>query len=168
MARSRPLSKPHEIIIKLRAHTDDDLGFIYNSWLKSFRREVRKLSRDSYFKAQGAVIDDIMKRSSVVVACAKEDNTHIYGYAVYELLDGQPVIYWIYVKDPYRNNGIGGELVHYVTNKTDRVLVITHINSKLRGLLKYRPFVVKRNWRPSNEASTSAVGEIRPSGEDRH
>ena len=60
-----------------------------------------------YFKAQTITIKEILKNAKVRIACMSDDPMTIIGYSVYtdKHLD------FVYVKDDYRNKGIGRMLV---------------------------------------------------------
>jgi ribosomal protein S18 acetylase RimI-like enzyme len=54
-----------------------------------------------------AIVEGLLSRSTAIIACNPEDPDHIVGYIVFE--DG--VIHWLYVKKPFRQRGIGRELL---------------------------------------------------------
>jgi GNAT superfamily N-acetyltransferase len=56
-------------------------------------------------------ITSILARGNLTVACSPEDPDQILGWVAWE--DGGTVHY-VYVKDPWRQDGLGRELVEHV------------------------------------------------------
>ena len=103
----------------IREYRDDDEAFIYNSWLKSFRGAHFSgvLPSDLYYEAYRTLIDRILfdDRTSIAVCHNIENENQIFGYAVAaDLGEHQPVLHYIYVKDPFRRAGIMKELVRHL------------------------------------------------------
>ncbi len=133
----------------LRDVQKDDLPFIFNSWLKSYRDSpaMGGIPNTVYYAGQHALIEALLERSRVVVACAKDDPTQIMGYALAEYVDDVRLVHWVYVKHTFRGFGIGRALegaviglpssspVHYShrVKTTDRLL-------KNRTAYVYNPF----------------------------
>jgi GNAT superfamily N-acetyltransferase len=99
--------------VKIRDFRDEDLNFILNSWLKSFKPSyyAGSIPDDMYWDVYESVFRRILKNSDVNVACDPESEYTIYGYSVTEDLD-VPVVHWIYVKQPFRSLGIAKDLVN--------------------------------------------------------
>mgnify|MGYP003554370674 CR=1 FL=1 len=95
---------------KLRQNYEPDNDFIYNSWLKSYRKSEPEMSNLIYYESFKKNIESILKRSNVVIACNEINNNDIIGYVVFESLD-PVVIHYIYVKFMNRQLGVGGTLV---------------------------------------------------------
>lgn len=119
------MSKP---LFVVRGPGEEDLPFIFNSWLKSFRDspQVQGVPNTLYYAEQHALIGQLLKDSYVLIACNPDDPGQIYGYAV-GCAKPEPdhsVLHWVYVKHPFRNFGIAKALVHDVCG--DRPLYYTH------------------------------------------
>jgi hypothetical protein len=102
---------------KYNPQTDE--SFILNSWLKEFRLSpfAETISNPVYYANQHRIIENIIKRSDVVVCCNEEDEDQIYGYAVGEHTEqGELVLHWLYVKRPFRGFGLS----ELLTNKFER------------------------------------------------
>lgn len=97
-------------LFTLRALAADDLPFVFNSWLKSFRDApaVQSIPNSIYFAGQHDRIDRILKSAGLAaaVACNPEDPTQIYGYIVAENATVGSVVHWVYVKHPFRGHGV--------------------------------------------------------------
>jgi hypothetical protein len=98
---------------KLRAATQADVAFIFNSWLKSFKNAnaVRGILPPVYFEFQHKVIEALLQRANVQVACNPAAENEIWGYAVYETVEGVSVLHYAYVKELYRGLGVYRALV---------------------------------------------------------
>ena len=99
--------------ISIRPGTADDASFIFSSWLKSYRQSyfARTISNTIYFDQHHAVLRRLIKRCSTDIACNPEDPSQIYGYIVHESVTGIPVVHYVYVKQTFRNMGIGKALL---------------------------------------------------------
>lgn len=117
--------------LSLRAAEKEDVSFIFNSWLKSYRDSppVRGVPNNLYYQHQHSTIEKIIHRDTcrLVLAVAIDDPNQIYGYIVFEDLPEKNLVHWVYVKHPLRTFGIGS-LLFNIANKTDRT-EYTH-NSK--------------------------------------
>ena len=70
--------------VRLRTLTEEDKPFIFNSWLKSYRFSHfgEKITNTIYFEDHHKIIENILKKAKVVVACNEEDPSQDYGYIV--------------------------------------------------------------------------------------
>lgn len=88
-----------------RPESDED--FIYACWIREFKLSpfARKIRNSIYFYNQHKIIDTLINKSKIIVACNIDDENHIYGYVVFENIK-PPVLHWLYVKMSYRGMGI--------------------------------------------------------------
>ena len=114
--------------VRLRTLIDDDLPFLFSSWLKSYRSShfAEKITNTIYFEDHHKVIERIIKNSKVLVACNPSDPSQLYGYSVATEEDGVLVLHFLYVKHTFRNMGIGKTLLDAVGHKSDKAAVYTH------------------------------------------
>lgn len=127
-----------------RSPKPEDIDFIYNSWLKSYRKSEGKMTSTIYFNKFNNIIQKIFEKALVVIVCDDEDPDLIYGYAVYENVD-PVVLHYIYVKLTYRQTGIGTDLIEKI-RKNDDPIICTFANyafSKLKTKwrLTYNPWL---------------------------
>jgi len=117
--------------VRLRAANDEDLPFIFNSWLKSFRDSsfARDIPSTIYFTDHHKVIERLLKTSVVMISCNEEDPSQLYGYAVGSQEDGIFVLHFIYVKYTFRNLGIGTLLLTSFGHTGESASVYTHRNN---------------------------------------
>ena len=99
--------------IRLRPSVEEDLPFIYNSWLKSYRFSHfgEKITNTIYFTDHHKVLENLIKQSKVIVACNPEDPSQVYGYIVGGAREGVFLLHFLYVKHTFRNMGIGKTLL---------------------------------------------------------
>ena len=114
--------------IRLRPMVEDDLAFIFNSWLKSYRFSHfgEKITNTIYFSDHHKVVENLIGTSKVVVACNQDDPTQVYGYIVGGKLDGISVLHFIYVKHTFRNMGVGKTLLDAMGHDKEKAGVYTH------------------------------------------
>ena len=114
--------------VRLRTLIDDDLPFLFSSWLKSYRSShfAEKITNTIYFSDQHKLIEKLIGDSKVVVACNGEDPSQVYGYIVGGEVDGISLLHFIYVKHTFRNMGIGKTLLDAVGHESDKAAVYTH------------------------------------------
>lgn len=101
------------LLLTIRHANDTDVAFIFSSWLKSFRDSgflVRAVPNTIYFTNHHKILQNLIKRSTVFVACDPKDSSNIYGYVVAETISGSFVLHFIYVKQSFRKLGVGKAL----------------------------------------------------------
>tara|TARA_R110002167_G_C12560091_1_gene641709 strand:- start:367 stop:825 length:459 start_codon:yes stop_codon:yes gene_type:complete len=113
---------------RLRPLIEDDLPFLYNSWLKSYRfsHYAEKITNTIYFEDHHKLIERIIKDCKVLIACNPSDPSQLYGYIVVGEEEGILVVHFIYVKHTFRNMGIGKTLLDAVGHSSDTASVYTH------------------------------------------
>ena len=114
--------------IRLRPMVEDDLAFIFNSWLKSYRFSHfgEKITNTIYFSDHHKIIERLIDHSKVLVACNQEDPTQVYGYIVGGESEGTFVLHFIYVKHTFRNMGVGKTLLDAMGHDKEVAGVYTH------------------------------------------
>lgn len=114
--------------VRLRTANDEDLPFIFNSWLKSYRFShfAEKITNTIYFSDHHKVIEKILKNSIVMISCNEDDPSQMYGYAVGSQVDGIFVLHFIYIKHTFRNMGLGTMLLESYGFDSDNASVYTH------------------------------------------
>jgi GNAT superfamily N-acetyltransferase len=114
--------------IRLRPANEEDIPFIFSSWLKSFRSSLfaSKLVNSVYFTEHHKVIEKIVKNSHVIVACNDQDPTQIYGYIVAGTVDSIFCLHYVYTKHPFRRMGIARLLINFFEHSKDLAGIYTH------------------------------------------
>lgn len=94
----------------IREPKKTDLNFIMNSFLRSIKRESslgRATLAQIYFPNMQKVLDRILARSSVLIACSEEIEDCILGYLIFE----KELIHYCYVVPGCQEQGIAKDLV---------------------------------------------------------
>lgn len=99
--------------VQIRGATNNDAGFIFDTWLNSFRRShhTRGIEGPVYYDEQRRIIETLLPRCSVLMACDSKYPTSLFGYAVAEIIDNLLVLHWVYMREALRDHGIGTQLV---------------------------------------------------------
>lgn len=135
---------------------EKDLNFILSTWLQSYRNSefAHSIEKEVYYKQHQMIIAQVLKHptNSVTIICDKEDEDQILGYICYST--DAPIIYFAYVKHPFRKLGLGrymfeGVKTHIrdMTEKDDPVITCTHKCRRWRRVAKklnltYNPYVI--------------------------
>ncbi len=127
---------------QLRPPKPEDVGFVFNSWLKSFRDgpAMQNMSNDVYYKGAHSCIEAIAKssQSRVVVACDPADENVIFGYGVAELFETELCIHWAYCKHTFRGFGLGKAIEHELLKNPHESVSFSCYSKLGRALLKNR------------------------------
>jgi len=97
-----------EASISFRPFKEDDLNFITNSWMKSYKKHAGVRS-DVYFVEHHKLIHFILRKSHILIACNSQNADQIFGYIVYEK-NIFTIIHFAFVKQMFRGIGIFKQL----------------------------------------------------------
>lgn len=132
-------------LILIRAATLSDKNFIYATWLQGLYHGndwFKEIPQDLYFENYQKVIDRILNRDSVflTVACLKEDQDVVLGYAVLDRKQNKNILHWVYVKEAWRKIGLAKDLVPL---KIDEVTHLTKMGRAVKSAhIQFNPFNV--------------------------
>jgi GNAT superfamily N-acetyltransferase len=114
--------------IRFRDANQADVAFIFNSWLKSNRSSalVQGVSNPVYFAQHHLLIEGLVKTCKVIVAVNADDTSQIFGYIVYDVVEGMPVIHYVYVKQPYRKLGLAALMLEQAQIDGTKPFFTTH------------------------------------------
>lgn len=139
--------------VRLRRADESDIGFIFNSWLRSYRNSIfaRNITNITFFSEHHKVIEKLVKHGQLVVACDNEDTTHLYGYICADYVDGIFCLHYMYVKHTYRNLGIGKTLLNAFEHDISHAAVYTHHTKMAERLaakynMVYHPYILINNY----------------------
>lgn len=131
---------------QLRPPNEQDVSFIFNSWLKSARSApaLIDIPNGPYYKYLHTGIESVLRSDNarIVVACSPKEGDEgvIFGYGVAELDDKSLILHFIYTKHTFRNFGIGKD-IEIELKKTPHENVTYSCQSKLaKTLLKTRDY----------------------------
>lgn len=144
--------------VRLRPATQEDVGFIFNSWLKSFRYSTfaKDITNTVYFTNHHKVIEDRLKNNQTIIACNDADPSQIFGFINAGLTDGILCINYIYVKQTFRNLGIGKILLNSFNHDPSVASCYTHetrISERLAAKynMVYHPYLLFNLPEASND-----------------
>jgi GNAT superfamily N-acetyltransferase len=145
------VKKDAEFTIKNFDGNQSDYHFVLSGWLESYKKNgfVFGMPRQRYYEAYRPHVMSIIKESKIAFAVSKTDPDHLYGFIVYRLVGGAPIISFVYVKHLLRKLGIGGALITFALDQgtmIPRSGFCTHIFKWLDEKLKkynlvYDPFL---------------------------
>ena len=99
-----------KVNFKIRPMTTADEGFVYNSWLRSFRKSM-EMDAKTYYFFQHRKIEKLLRDSRVLMAVHEDDPDQIFGWVCFAPFDEDYVVHYLYVKATFRKLGIGGRLM---------------------------------------------------------
>ncbi len=146
--------KPKPEVV-LRPVKKEDVPFIFNSWLKSYRdaSQVAGVPNTLYYAEQHRIIEEILSNSAtrVIIACSPDDHDQMFGYVVYKapLADTNLCVHWIYVKHSFRMFGIARMIYDLMTDCSARTFTYSHTTKISAKLVKkfsqfvYNPFILR-------------------------
>lgn len=139
---------------KVRLPKSEDIDFIFNSWLKSYRMSsyAQSVRDTTYYLYHENLIRSIMsyEGNTITILCDTEDEDHILAYMVHS--NNAPIIQYMYVKYPMRGYGLARYMLaliqtHFKIEKKDSI-ICTHLpKSGWRELsrkynLEYNPYIL--------------------------
>lgn len=148
-------------LVKIRPFAKTDESFVYSTWLHGlyYGNEYYSLVlRDTFYRSYHKILDHVfsMKHISMQVACLKEDEDVILGYAVYS----ERCIHWIYVKASYRKMGLAKRLV----SESDFIECshLTKLGLRIKPKTwKYNPFFMEENTNDGHRSSQGTKTHFR-------
>lgn len=142
-------SNVNDLAILIRDAEESDVSFIFNSWLRSFRNGAlcTHVANSVYFTEHHKILEKLLTRSNVIVACDPADASNVYGWLCFEHVQGVFVVHYAYVKQTFRNLGILNSLLDKTGHDFVNAGLYSHWNfhaSKMaanRNLL-YHPYIL--------------------------
>lgn len=135
--------------VRLRPATQEDVPFIFNAWLKSYRTSsfARDITKTIFFNEHHKVIEKLLKTNQTIIACSDSDPTQIYGFICAGRVDGIFALHYIYVKHTYRNLGLGKALLNAFDHEPGLAAIHTHMTRSAERLapkynMLYHPYVL--------------------------
>lgn len=96
--------------LTIRQACEDDLPFIFHSWLTSLWESTRNIRKTVFFNNHKLIIEKLIKRSKIWVVSSPEDSGHILAWLVCEPHKKFTIVHYIYTKSPYRRMRIASKL----------------------------------------------------------
>jgi hypothetical protein len=150
-----------DVSVGFRDMEPGDRKFILSSWLRNHRkagdwprRMANLLGEQAYYDAHTPVVERLLERSKVVVACNPEPGQEwqVIGYIVF----CQGFLHWVFVKKPFRwdiestsNPRLGSALIGQAFPNPMASIRCSHWTKSVVGAvakswrLKYEPFLLE-------------------------
>lgn len=135
--------------ILYRPAIEEDRPFIFNSWLKAFRKGTLSANVDNsiYYTNHHSLVERILSKSKTIICCNSDDPSIIYGYVTYQEVDGQFVLHFVYVKHIYRKLGLARQLLAETGHDFNLLGCYTHqtnvgIVKEEKYNLVYHPYIL--------------------------
>lgn len=131
-------------VFRLRGVEPADLKFIRSSWLESYAESslAHTLVPPLYRLRWGAIIDALIERSQIVVACDAESPGVVWGWLCWESLALDPprirhpaVAHYAYVKDGARKQGVLRALTTHLRLTANGGFYYSHSTASLKTIL---------------------------------
>jgi hypothetical protein len=114
---------------KMRTPKEEDVSFIFNSWLKSYRSSdfAKNQCNSVYYENYKKIVENIINRSLITILCNVEDDNHILGYVVFEELPGENLLlHYLYIKHTYRKCGLAKNVISSIRKSNNPILTSHH------------------------------------------
>lgn len=115
--------------IAIREATSSDLDFVKRSWHTSFEHSqlASTLSREVYLREWWLILDELCRRSSILIAADPDNADVIIGFIVFEdrESDHMITIHYAYTKRDFRQAGVASALAQAAGIK-DHNFIFTH------------------------------------------
>lgn len=118
--------------VLVRPVIEADLGFILNSWLKSYRDSAwaKAMPAGVYYAHHEVVAKLLLLRASqaerAFVICDESDPEHLFGWIVANENAGGAVLHFVYVKSTYRGKGLARRLLSAAGITHDSKALFSH------------------------------------------
>ena len=128
--------------IRFRPYLREDIPFIQNSWGRSYYNAVPKhrvLTPEVFHTYHRPKREKFFANpTAAVIIASPEKNDLILGYVAVEKppIEDCIIIHYLYVKEVFRGEGIGLELLRKVSNGT---VFFTHLTPSGRAILRTHP-----------------------------
>ena len=117
-------------LVGIRDASADDLAFIIDSWLASFRNShfAGPISMRRYREVYRVEICSLIDRPGVIVRVAyyRENPSQILGFLCFDRGRGNSIVHFAYVKKPFRRRGIFALLMNDAGIDTKRKFSYTY------------------------------------------
>lgn len=154
------MSEAEPVAVVHRTVTRRDLPFLTQSWLRSnCKRGYRHLEPQLYYYWHHRLLEALIPRSTVIVACSADDPDRIYGYGVAQYEGPTLLVHYLYVREGWRRQGIGRSIVRaWMERWSPKALVWTHQTGHWEEFWKrlrqggmdlpgvFNPYLAFRQW----------------------
>jgi hypothetical protein len=104
-----------ELPVTVRLSEDGDSALVYDSWIRSYKATYMPLGKRGDIRRLcdrvRAHVAKVLANGMVYVACNPEDTSQVYGWCAVQRTQAGPILHYVYVKRPYRGNGVCHKLL---------------------------------------------------------
>lgn len=155
--------------VRFRPAGQEDVNFIFNSWLKSYRNSyaTKNITSTFYFSEHHKVIERVLAAAKTIIACNPEDPSQVYGYVVADTVDGIFVVHYLYVKHSFRGLGLGKLLFNAFDHDPTAASLYTHHTHMAHRLaakynMLHHPYILMNYPQYGIPAVTEEAADIQP------
>ena len=132
----------------IRRASGEDAAFVFAYWLQDYferSRFAKGISKTDFMRFHHLVLERVIARSVVYVACDTEAPEVAYGFIVVE---GDATLHYLYVKRRFRRQGVAAALMAAAGLRSASSFIFTHLTDDgitLRRLYpeaRYLPYAV--------------------------
>lgn len=91
-----------------------DRPFVVSTWSSSFKKSHSAgiIHTDDWAALMRPQLEKVLDRDEArtLIACDKDDANYFYGWIAGDTSESTPVVFYVYVKEPYRRSGIARQL----------------------------------------------------------
>lgn len=105
---------------------ESEINFIVQTWLRTHKKHshfFKDVPDSRFFLHRDLVVKALLVRAQVRVAALPDSDVTILGWICWETLSDETLLHYIYVKDAFRNSGVGRSLLATVPPGK---VVVTH------------------------------------------
>lgn len=148
------MSKLNELPLKTREALPEDLNFIFNSWISSYRRAKHNnnIPAPFYFHGQHKVIERVLRQAKTLLLVDANHTENIYAYMIYEEIEGIFCVHYAYTKNVYRGFGMQRKLLSLVRSN-ESAGIYTQDSPAARFVadkanLYHNPYIIVEHLKP--------------------
>ena len=139
-----------DLPVRLRGYLHEDQACIAWGWLHSYRSSAwaRLMHPTTYTKTQRVIVETLMSYAQddkyptrLIVACSPDDEHQIFGWVCGEVQMRRALLHYVWVKAPYRRQGVASLLVSQLVDGTKPVAV-SHSSDQANKIVRTAPEVV--------------------------
>jgi hypothetical protein len=133
--------------IVLRPATEQDLGFVYKSWLESYRNSPfgKNMTSPHYYKIQFSIVAELLSTCGVTMACLQDEPDTICGFICHSLSPADiSIVHYLYVKLLFRKDGVAKKLFQSINPTTPTVC--SHTNKVFNSIRHKNNLITLRDY----------------------
>lgn len=139
-----------DLPVRLRGYLHEDQACIAWAWLHSYRASswARLMHPNTYGRTQRVIIETLLSYAQddkyptqLLVACSPEDEHQIYGWLCGETQARRVLLHYVWVKSPYRRQGVASLLASQLVGG-EAPVVVSHSSDQAVRIVRGAPAVL--------------------------